>query len=234
MNPFEVRRKICRAAVIFMIATAFLYCLILCIIVKSTDILANSLEGVKSVEADNLAIQWVFQQSQGFRVWTIIFSVIEILCLCGVVYCLIEGIKPSRDKLFNEEKPENVEDRPVSGESAIEDSTLCGGNNDEQPIEERVIMYISKYSKKYIVPFVFHWLTHNGSLGGATQEEFRKFVEAKTDIKVSPAHMSKELGHISYVLENPDTDAIAKDAYDLMAKYLASFIKINQPFDVKV
>ena len=79
MEPFETRRKVCRATAIVMVVVAIICCFVPVIIVKSTDILANSMEGVQSTEIDSMAIQWVFKQSQGFKACTIVFCVIECI-----------------------------------------------------------------------------------------------------------------------------------------------------------
>ena len=250
MEAFETRRKFCRITQIAMIAVALLYCVVYIIIVKSTDILADSLGGVQSVEANNMALQWVFKQSQGFKAWTIVFCVFEVVCFCCLFYCYLEGVgapKTKQTHLVNTENSTEAQEEFEKGNDGriVTTSVVSAGISEEDQmsdkesqderdtsIEDQIMNYLSGYKHKYIWAYAYYWLTNNGSLYDTSQEDFIRFVKDYTNIDVSKTHISKRINKLKGVLNNPKSDDTAYKEYGRVSDYLASRLKKNQPFEI--
>lgn len=250
MESFEIRHKICRATGIAMVVVAFICCFVVVIIVKSTDILANSMEGVQSTEIGSMAIQWVFQQSQGFKACTIVFCVIEFIGFGIILYCKIEGIHPPKAKQIIQEKTEiNAETQnvcsercnssdivtPIVGKEISNDGQMSDKESQDErdtSIEAQIMNYLSGYKHKSIWAYAYNWLTDNGSLYGTSQEDFIKYVKDYTNIDVSKSHMSTRNAKIKNVLNNPKSDDTVYKEYGRVSDFLASKLKKNQPFEI--
>lgn len=250
MEAFETRRKFCRITIIAMIAVALLYCLVYIIFVKSTDILADSLGGVQSVEANNMALQWVFKQSQGFKAWTIVLCVVEVVGLCCLIYCYLEGIYTPKRKRTPQVNTETISAKDVCekecdaglGATSVVATEIPdeGQMSDKEPqnelepsIESEVIKFIEGYhDKKVVIPYVYKCLTDNGSINGVSQGAFISFVRKNANIKISKSHMSRTLSDLNFNLTEAKQNSIAKE-YERVSTYLATLLKKNQSFDIK-
>lgn len=248
MEHYEKRRKIFIIANITLIAAPFLFLLIFAAISKSTKLLAISTQVAPPDKTSIIGLQWIVSMAQDFKLGTVILIITMGVALFLIAYCLIMGIYPPKTKQTQPENTENnTEDQDVC-DKKCDDSVITTPavtteipnevqmsekerpNKQEISIEEQVINLIIEYKTKNIIPYVYHWLTENGSLNGASQDTFIKFIKEQAGIQISSSYMSSTLHHVRDFMENSQCDPNDRHAYERLDLQLSSFIDANQPF----